>query len=118
MLRILINIQIVVCFYICLASADVFFVSAHSGSDVKSPIRMLKDDLRRGGVIAEEQLSRAEEEVYAPVKVRNAKYDKLALKIGGAGLLACILGAVMLFESRAGKGSVVSADQEPDNTAD
>ena len=49
MLRILINIQIVVCFYIRLASADVFFVSAHSGSDVKNPIRMLKDDLRQGG---------------------------------------------------------------------
>jgi len=71
----------------------------------------------RGG-IEEGQLSRAEEEVYATVKVRNAKYDKLALKIGCAGLLACILGAVMLYEARASKEGVISADQEPGNTPD
>lgn len=116
MRRILINIQIVVRFYICLASADVFFVAAHSGTDVKGPIRVLKVGLRQGQVIGEEQLSRAEEEVYATVKARNARYDKLALKVGCAGLLACVMGAVMLYEARASKESVVSAGQEPGNT--
>ena len=96
MFKILVIVQVVLALYVCWLGAGVFLASAHSGSEVRFPIRELKSSLEQKGTITLQQVTETEESIGSSIESRNEKYFDLTIRIGITGMVQAMLAAALL----------------------